>query len=454
MNPRGILTPAREAALEALAAIRGGAPADEAVPAALAALGEAVSPADRGLANELVLGVLRHRRRLDAVVGRYAKKGLPKDEGVRDALRVAAFSLLFLDRVPAHAAVSTAVDAVRHRGAPWAAGFVNASLRAVARDAAAIRAETLPSGTASPRALGEWFSFPDWLVKRLGAAVGGDTARLAALLAALDEPAPLVLRATPRAGTREALVASLRAAELDAAPARFAGAAVVVKDARRPIPEIPGFAEGLFAVQDEAAQLVADLLDPREGEDVLDVCVAPGGKAIHAAQRGARVTGVDADARRLARVRENAERLGVTLELFAEAVEDRPIAALGDRRFAKVLVDAPCSGTGIIRRKPDVKWARTPGDLERLPPRQLAILGGAARHVAPGGRLVYAVCSLLPEEGERVVERFLAGEGGSGFTQEREALPPAFATADGFFRSDPAIHATDGFFAAVLRAAG
>ncbi|HVO31640.1 MAG TPA: 16S rRNA (cytosine(967)-C(5))-methyltransferase RsmB [bacterium] len=445
------ITPARVAAFDALAAVAEGRAADDALAESFAALREP-APADRALAHELVYGVLRMRRRLDTVLARYAKKGLPREGVVLDALRVGAYTLLFLDRVPPHAAVSTSVEAARHRGAEFAVGFVNATLRAVARDAAQIRAEAPPAAGAATKELAEWHSFPDWMARAFAESGGKD---LAALLAASNEPAPLVLRATPKAGSRDALLAALREAGQVAEPSRFAPDAVVLREARGQIPALPGFAEGTFAVQDEAAQLVTEMLEPLAGETLLDLCAAPGGKAIHAAHRGARVTALDADAHRLERVREAATRLQAPLEIVSEEVGEAGAKALAGKTYSRVLVDAPCSGTGIIRRKPDAKWARAAQEIPRLAARQAAILEGGARHVAPGGLLVYSVCSLLRAEGEAVVDAFVAAHPEFArvdlATLPRGAQLAAFRTARGEFRSDPATHGVDGFFAAALR---
>jgi 16S rRNA (cytosine967-C5)-methyltransferase len=295
-----------------------------------------------------------------------------------------------------------------------------------------------PSSKVSRAELAAWTSFPDWMVDRFET-IAGDS--LPALLSAMNVPAPLTLRAV---GERDALLAELAAAGISAKPGTHAPAAVLV-DGGNPA-SFPGFAEGRFAIQDEAAQLVTLLLGDLEGHELLDCCAAPGGKAIHAAQLGANVLAVDASAKRLALVNDAAARLHTSLETLAGQVAESGVPGLGDRKFPRVLVDAPCSGTGILRRKPDIKWARRPEELSRLAGSQRAILEGAAKHLAPGGRLVYAVCSLLRDEGEGVVEPFLKAHP----ELRKGQVPGTFRTADGWFRSRPDLHGTDGFFAAVL----
>lgn len=449
-DPPGV-TVARVMALDALGASRRGLGADDALSDELGKRPGA-SPADRALAQELCYGVLRWRRRLDDALSQVCASGLPKDAGLLDVLRVGAYSLLFLDRIPAHAAVSTAVEAAKTRGHEHAAKFVNAALRSLGARVKELGRDAPPPAATDLRTLAAWHSFPDWMVEGFAATVGGEA--LPGLLAASNKPAALALRATPRAPDRPSLIELLAKASIQAVAGGFAREAVLVPDARGAVTELPGFAEGKLTIQDEAAQLVTELLDPQPGEDLLDVCAAPGGKAIHAAQLGARVTAIDADPRRIERIREAGTRLGVDLDVRAiEVVGGREIAGLEGKRYPKVLVDAPCSATGIVRRKPDVKWTRQPSEIGVLAARQLAILDGAARHVATGGRLVYAVCSLLRDEGEAVVGRFLANEKAFSLVPVASIHPTlaALATPAGYFRSRPDVHEMDGFFAAVMR---
>lgn len=436
------VTPSRVAALEALADVALGKPADDALDDAFKRRrgARAMSAADKALAMELCYGVLRWRTRLDREIVRHCKKGLPEPP-LLDVMRLAAYALVYLD-VPPRATVSTAVDAARAtKGEEAAAKFANAVLRALATDAPRLRSESAPPPGAPRKVYEEWFSFPGWLAKGFEEIAGNE---LPALLAACNAKPPLTLRARP--GTGDALLAELNApGEAPIARAgRFAKDGVVIEQPRGPVSELPGFREGRFTVQDEGAQLVTELLGDLRGAQLLDTCAAPGGKAIHAAQLGAHVTAVDASAKRLERVKEAAARLGAPLDWVVAEVTLGGIAALAGRTFTHVLVDAPCSATGIVRRKPDVKWSRQPADITRLAERQAAILEGALTHLAPGGRLVYAVCSLLRAEGEDVVEPFLARH------PELSLVDPPAAFGNRFFRSRPDVHGTDGFFAAVV----
>lgn len=437
------VTPSRAAALEALADVQQGVAADDALDDAFTRRrgSRALSSLDKALAMELCYGVLRWRTRLDREIARHCKKGLP-ELPLLDVMRLAAYALVFLD-VPPHATVSTAVEAARAtKGEEAAAKFANAVLRALSKDAPRLRSEGMPPPGAPRKVYAEWFSFPEWMAEAFEA-VAGDA--LPALLAACNAKPPLTLRAAP--GTRDALLAELNVpgAPPLARAGRFAKDGVVIEQPRGPVSALPGFREGRFTVQDEGAQLITELLGDVRGAVVLDTCAAPGGKAIHATQLGARVFAADASAKRLERVKEAATRLGASLELVTAEVTRAGIATLAGKTFSHVLVDAPCSATGIVRRKPDVKWVRKPADITRLAERQADILEGGATHLAPGGRLVYAVCSLLRAEGEGVVEPFLARH-----PELSVVAPPAAFASGKFFRCRPDVHGTDGFFAAVL----
>ena len=427
------VTPSRAAALDALFSVQEGMGADEALEDAFHKRRN-ISSADKAYAMELTYGTLRWRRRLDDLLAKHVKKTLPEPP-LLDVIRVAAYQLLFGGR--AHAAVSTAVEAARAtKGEEAAAKFANAVLRGATEGARMAATQGRPD--LSRGRLGAWWSFPEWLVDAFEEVAGKEG--LSALLEASNERPPLTLRAVP--GTRDAVIASL-------GPTAHAGVhakdAIVIDEPRGKVDELSGFREGKFTVQDEGAQLITELLGDLRGKELLDTCAAPGGKAIHAAQLGAKVTAIDASEKRLKRATEAAVRLGTPIAVRTAEVTREGIRELEGRVFSHVLVDAPCSATGIIRRKPDVKWARAAKDVARLAERQADILEGALSHLAPGGRLVYAVCSLLRAEGEGVVEPFLERH------PELTVVAPPKDFADGrFFRSRPDKHGTDGFFAAIL----
>ncbi len=418
--------------------------ADLALEAELA--GRKLAPRDSALATELVFGTLRWQRYLDWILAPHAKRRLASlDARVLAILRMTAYQLVFLERVPPFAAVNDAVTL-----APLTPGvkpFVNAVLRAFARRGARER-EPAPPRDAT-EALATRCSFPTWLAARWGARYGREDAE--ALMRAMNERPPLTLRANTLRVTREALAARLAAEEgLAARPTRWAPEGLVVGPGGAP-GAWRAFAEGLFAVQDEASMLVARLLAPAPGATIADVCAAPGTKTTHLAQlmedRG-RVLAFDPQPARLARVREATARLGIKcIEPLDGTVE---ALAPGFREACDgVLVDAPCSNLGVLRRNPDVKWRREPAELAASAERQRRILGAAAAMVKPGGRLVYATCSLEPEENEGVIAPFLAAH--PEFRRDPPAEFPLPLDSDGTLRCLPHRHGTDGFTAIRFR---
>jgi 16S rRNA (cytosine967-C5)-methyltransferase len=403
---------------------------------------------DVALATELILGTLRWQRYLDWILAPHSRRRLPAlDPRVRVLLRVTAYQLAFLERVPAFAAVNDAVTLAR--GAPGVAEYVNAVLRAFARRGAAKREPALPRDPLE--ALATRCSFPTWLAARWLARYGAEDAE--ALMRALNARAPLTVRANTVRTTREALATRLREGDgLQARATPLAPEGLVVEGGGDP-GRWRAFVEGLCVLQDEASMLVARLLEPAAGTTIADVCAAPGTKTTHLAQlmdnRG-RVLAFDPQAARLARVGEQAARLGVTI---AETVEGA-VETLAPRWAGAcdgVLVDAPCSNLGVLRRNPEVKWRRQPADVAAAGERQRGILAAAAGLVRPGGRLVYATCSLEPEENDDVARDFLAARG--DFTVEPPASCPVGPDAAGFVRCLPHRHGTDGFTAIRFRRA-
>ena len=381
----------------------------------------ALPPRERGHARALVMAALRRLGTIDRLLDKKLSKAPP--DMVRNLLRLGAAELFWM-QAPDFAVVSTSVDlaASRKDTRPFK-GLVNAVLRGLIRDGA-------PEAT--PESL-----CPDWLYARWKGAWGADgAARIAALIA--EEPQTDLSFKTPP--TPE-LAEALEAQELPGGSWRTAKGGLV--------PEWPGFEDGQWWVQDAAAAIPARLLHLKSGESAVDLCAAPGGKTLQLAAAGATVVAVDRSAQRLTRVTENLARIGLTAEIRTADAADWT----DERQFDAVLLDAPCTATGTFRRHPDVLWASRPNDVAPLARSQAKLLESAAGRVKPGGRLVYCVCSLEPEEGEQQVSGFLGrhpgfrldpiapGEGGA---------PAASVTANGTLRLLP-FHIEgggDGFFAA------
>jgi 16S rRNA (cytosine967-C5)-methyltransferase len=408
-----------------------------------------LSSRDAALATELVYGTLRWQRYLDWVLTPHSRRSLESlDPRVLAALRVTAYQIAFLERVPPFAAVNDAVSLAPSR--PGVPAFVNAVLRSFARRGAREREPAPPSDPVEALALR--CSFPTWLAARWVARDGLEEAR--ALMLAMNERPPLTVRANTLRVSRDELARRLAAEEgRTPTPCRFAPEGLVVDHGGGPPAAWRAFADGACAVQDEASMLVAHLLEVRPGDTVADVCAAPGTKTTHLAQlmanRG-RVLAFDRDQARLARVTEAAARLGLTI------IETRPgpVAIRGPEHAGRchaVLVDAPCSNLGVLRRHPEVKWRRQPGDLARSGAEQRSILRAAASMLGPGGRLVYATCSLEPEENEEVVRDLLAARRDLAVDAPEDFPIPL--DASGVLRCLPHRHGTDAFTAVRLRRA-
>lgn len=345
---------------------------------------------DRSLAWFLALGVLRRRAHVDAALAPLLRQPLGAlDPEVRASLRLGAFEVLFARTRP-HAAVHQAVEVVRALGAGRASGLVNAVLRKVRAPSDLTRAQAL--------------DHPPWLVARWDARYG--EAATEAWCRRNNEPAVLFLVARD---DPDALAADWRAAGYEVEPARLHGAVspgVLRLAGGGAVPDLPGFAEGRFWVQDAASVAVADLVPAGEGTRVLDACAAPGGKSFRLAARGARVLAADTARDRLDAVRVSAKRLRLHIDTVRH---DWLEGSLDDvSPFDAVLVDAPCTALGLCRRHPEIRWRRQLLDVLKMPNRQRPILARAATHVRPGGVLVYAVCSPEPEEGPAVIDSFLA----------------------------------------------
>jgi 16S rRNA (cytosine967-C5)-methyltransferase len=406
-----------------------------------------LEPRDAALATELVGGTLRWRGRIDWLLSRYVRDGLDSlPPWIRNVLRMGLYQMLYLDRVPAHAAVDESVKLARLYGHPGTAGLTNAVLRKILREGDRL-ADPEKLIEDRQEALAIAYSHPLWLVERWQRRLGEEETR--ALLAANNRPPPLGLRVNQSRTDRETLRRALgeRGVQVEAAPVSQIALRVV---GNLVLQEIPEFADGHFFVQDESETLVGELLAPEAGETILDLCAAPGGKTTHIQEaRGSRgvVLAVDSQMGRLHRVRENVARLGLLgVDLIRADGQELALARPVDR----VLVDAPCSGLGVLGRRADARWRKTEASLRGLAGLEEELLGAGSMHVRPGGVLVYSVCSTEPEETTKLIGAFLAGHPDFELEDASEFVPSEVVT-NGSLLLYPHRHGTDGAFAVRLR---
>ncbi len=430
------MSDARSEAARVLAAVLGGAALDAQWPASDALLAD---PRDRALARAIAYATLRGVFRYEAALGALLERPLPPRERVVQAALLAGIAQLATGLTPDYAAVDGTVAALRTLGRPRHAALANAVLRRFQREGAALL-ETLTARDEQAR-----LDHPRWLIERLRAAWPDDWA---AILAANNAPAPLWLRVNTRRQTRTQAQARLAQAGVDAHAEPLAPDALRV-DAPVDVAALPGFAAGELSVQDAAAQLAADALALGPGLRVLDACAAPGGKCAHALEREPSLDLLALDHRpeRLARLRDTLARIGLQPDARMADAGD-PMAWWDGRPFDRILIDAPCSGTGVIRRHPDIRLLRRESDLTALVALQDRLLDAAWPLLTRGGRLVYATCSVLPAENHERIAAFLERRPDA---VARDVLAPGFGRVAGAGRQNlPGEHGMDGFFYAVL----
>lgn len=451
-RPRPV--PVRDLALQVLVRVQsGGAFSDKLAESFIARHG--LERRDRALLNELVKGTLRRRGTLDAVLAgllRVELASLPA--WIQNALRLGAYQLLYLDRVPAHAAVSESVALARKYGHPGTAGLVNSVLRRLAerpREEVLSELGMAAAATDDVAALAAMTSHPQWLLERWLARF--PRPEVLALAEADNRTARVGLRANRLRLDGKELVKRLAAAGLAAAPGRWSPSSVYV-EGEADLAGLELLARGDCTVQDESETLVGFLVAPRPGERVLDLCAAPGGKTGHLAElmgdRGELVA-VDRHPARVRALRANLERLRLRC---VEVVEGDAADLVWERPFDRVLVDAPCSGLGVLARRADARWRKRPELLAAMPEVQRALLEAGARAVRPGGVLVYSVCSFEPEETTGLVSAFLAAHPEFEPADGRAWLPAEVVAPEGFLLCLPQTHGTDGAFAARFERAG
>ncbi|HHW07955.1 MAG TPA: 16S rRNA (cytosine(967)-C(5))-methyltransferase RsmB [Clostridia bacterium] len=415
-----------------------------------------LSGPERGLFTELVYGVARTRQTLDWALSRFLNRRLDSlTPAVRNILRLGAYQLMYLERVPPRAAIHEAVELAKVYGHQGVAGLVNGVLRSLLRN---LNRLPFPSLAAEPvKHIALKYSHPEWLVERWLAAYGQEgTIRLCEYN---NRPAPLTVRVNTLKTTKEELRRRLVAKGMEVANSRYVPEALLVENWPG-LEQVEEFAQGLFTMQDESSMLVAHALKPAGDALVVDACAAPGTKTTHLAElmqdRG-KILAFDIHAHKLPLIKQACRRLGIT-SVDTHLGDARELPRLVPRPPSYILVDAPCSGLGVLGRRADARWRKQPEQLRELPELQLAILTAGGKALAPGGVMVYSTCSISPEENQVVVRRFLAENPGFvlenlqpyvPFTPEREEDRQLMG--EGMLQLLPHVHGVDGFFMARLR---
>jgi 16S rRNA (cytosine967-C5)-methyltransferase len=426
---------------------------------------------DRGLVSELVYGIVRRQKTLDTLINQFApKKAHKQPPNLRIILHLGLYQLRYLDTIPDSAAVNTSVELAKQNGLQKLAGVVNGILREYIRQSTSdvlnsptsITQEEIPSEKLANlrvkqdplilppnqvQRLGILSSFPDWIIEIFKTQIGLDETEK--LCEWFNQSAPIDLRINPLKTTRQEVKTILNSQGIKVKTISHLPQGLRLINSVGNIQYLPGFAEGWFSVQDASAQLVSHLLDPQPGELIVDACAAPGGKTTHLAElmgdRGT-VIGCDRHEKRLAKLTENAARLG--LKSINIEVGDSSSLTEFQGKADRVLVDAPCSGLGTLHKRPDIRWQQNPHKVKNLSQLQQEILRNAATWVKSGGNLVYATCTLNPPENEQIINQFLRSNPQWKIEQQLPENNPAYFywLSQGMIKIWPHIHQMDGFF--------
>jgi 16S rRNA (cytosine967-C5)-methyltransferase len=416
-----------------------------------------IRPLDRALIYQLVYGVLRWQEKLDWVLKQFSQRPLDKVSlKTLFILRLGVFQLLFLSRIPVSAAVNESVKLAKSGRAPWTANFVNAVLRSLDRGKEKL---SFPSREDPVSYLAVNFSHPAWLVEHW--LETWEFEKTEAFCQANNQIPLLTIRVNTLKISRQQLLERFRPKALRVETTFFSPEGIHVEGPEQPLVQDELHQQGMFQIQDEASQMIAHILDPQPGERILDLCTGAGGKAGHLAQlmnNQGNVLAVDHHPKKIKALMENARRLGVTViqGMVGDGLKENLFPETA-RFFDRILIDAPCSGWGVMGRNPDLKWRLGPEDSPRLARMQNNFLQNAVRWLKPKGILVYCTCTLSREENQDVIQIFLNGhpefilEDVSPFLPEsaRKLIDP-----QGFFQTWPPAHRMDGFFAARLKKAG
>jgi 16S rRNA (cytosine967-C5)-methyltransferase len=408
-----------------------------------------LSRRDQALFNALIYGVLRWRGRLDYIISHFSNIPLKKIEpAVLNVLRLGLFQIIYLDRIPDSATVNTSVELTRQIGASRAAGFVNALLRKVAANYGSVVFPTLKSDPVA--FFSTTHSLPDWLARRWQHHYNWET--LTALCDTINAIPPITIRTNTLKTSRQQLMLSLEDDVEHISPAPNAPDGITMNKLKCSIPDLPAFKNGWFQVQDEAAQLVSLLLNPQPEESVLDACAGLGGKTAHLAQlmqNKGNIAAMDKDEKKLHQLGTEMQRLGISIVDTTCHDLNLLLDTKQQGGFDRILLDAPCSGLGVLRRNPDIKWKSSESDLKRHAGVQKRFLENLAPLVKDNGILVYAVCSIEPEENETVINAFLKKHPEFVIDKSLGKLPETlhslFEPATGF-KTLPLLNHMDGFY--------
>jgi len=413
-----------------------------------------ISNRERALFNALVYGVLRWKGRLDWIISHLSKLPINKTKPeVLNILRIGLFQIIYLNRIPVSAAVNTSVEMAKHSADKRGAGYVNAILRKASREL-----ETLPYPDIEEEpeyAISVNKSFPKWMVKRWIKLFG--KSQTIELCDAINEIPSITVRVNTLKTNRQDLVNRIESDVRNIRLTACSPEGLSFTNPNKSIHEMETFKNGQFQVQDEAAQLVTLLLDPRPGDAVLDACAGLGGKTGHIGQlmkNSGKITALDIDKEKLNKLNGEMERLGITNVTTVSGDIENPLLLKNYYgQFDRILLDAPCSNMGVIRRNPDIKWKLQENKLMQYKKRQLLFLDNLANLLKPSGIMVYAVCSTEPEENEEVIKEFLIKRPDFGIDNNILYLPESigvFLNSSGFVKTYPHLNNMDGFFSVRL----
>lgn len=414
--------------------------------------GGKLSNLDKAFITELVYGTLKWRLSIDHIIEQFSSVKIKKlSPWILNVLRLGVYQLVYISKIPESAACNESVNLAKRYGHSASSRYVNAVLRNVARSKDKI---TYPDRSKDLISyLSVKYSHPDWMVKKWLELFGESFTE--ELLKSNNDTPPLTVRVNTLKTDKGGLVNALKNEGVETTSAKYIDSALTI-DNPSSLTKMEAFVKGLFQVQDESSMMVGRILDPKPGEFVIDVCSAPGGKATHIAElmnNKGRVVARDIHEHKIKLINEAAQRLGIQIiqtEVFDASKQDEKLMGKAD----SVLVDAPCTGLGIIRRKPDIKWTRTQNDLKEIVKLQEKILSVSSHYVKPGGVLVYSTCTIEPQENEEMVKAFLKDNKDYSLEDISEFIPGGLAkdtAKEGYIQLYPNIDGIDGFFISKMR---